>query len=500
MKGDFSRDTFEAEKHFLRVLMQQGRVQLDADWNEQTSILLHYLQNLAADLIGPHGGPSKNCGFRIVRLADQTGDTVSYEDIDNISKDLKLDVGVIKDKLIKGDFVIGSGHYYVDGVLCENEHILFYMGQQGYPFPGSLEAENIKDKLEGGASLMIYLDVWERHMTCYEAPKETVPGIREVALGGPDTTTRSKLVWQVKVHEPEDNEDIKDCDFIDRIRIKYQPYDRGSLKALAQKSKKPDKNPCIIPPKAQYRGLENQLYRVEIHKSGNAGQATFKWSRENGSVIFPIKKGTISITEESMIANLSDLGIDDRYGLKIGNWVDFVDDDSILQNQAFPLLKVHDLDLNSKEVILVWETDDLGIVEKPFRQPFLRRWDQSATSRTKIEKDGSILIAESDDGKKPWLDLEQGIQIQFQKLKDKFENDKSINHYYRTGDYWLIPARIATGDIEWPREGEEPNACSPHGVYHHYAPLAIFLKTTDSGDKEVIKCRNCFAEQPRPIT
>src|SRR5260370_31162290 len=56
-RGDFTRDTFYAFKHFSRVLMQQGRVHLDADWNEQTSILLRYLQALAADLIGPHGGP-----------------------------------------------------------------------------------------------------------------------------------------------------------------------------------------------------------------------------------------------------------------------------------------------------------------------------------------------------------------------------------------------------------------------------------------------------------
>ena len=41
MKGDFTRNTFDPDKHFLRVLMQQGRVQLDSDWNEQAAILLH---------------------------------------------------------------------------------------------------------------------------------------------------------------------------------------------------------------------------------------------------------------------------------------------------------------------------------------------------------------------------------------------------------------------------------------------------------------------------
>ena len=57
MKGDFTRVTFDPIKHFSRVLMQQGRVTLDADSNEQSAILLHYLRNLAKDIIGPYGAP-----------------------------------------------------------------------------------------------------------------------------------------------------------------------------------------------------------------------------------------------------------------------------------------------------------------------------------------------------------------------------------------------------------------------------------------------------------
>src|SRR5262249_11013445 len=102
MKGDFTRDTFDASRHFSRVLMQQGRVQLDADWNEQAAILLHYLQALAADLIGPHGGPAKEDGtagdgFRIAVATDDKGNAIT------------------------NDFAIMRGHYYVDGILCEND-------------------------------------------------------------------------------------------------------------------------------------------------------------------------------------------------------------------------------------------------------------------------------------------------------------------------------------------------------------------------------------------
>ena len=92
MKGDFSRNTFDQAKHFTRVLMQQGRAQLDADSNEQTAILLHYLRTLAADLIGPFAGPAgADWGFEIT-----PGEG-------------------------KGDFSIGQGRYYVDGILCEND-------------------------------------------------------------------------------------------------------------------------------------------------------------------------------------------------------------------------------------------------------------------------------------------------------------------------------------------------------------------------------------------
>src|SRR5215468_3376097 len=91
MKADFTRNTFDPLKHFTRVLMQQGRVQLDADWNEQAAIQLHYLRALATDIIGQHAGPSDNLGFAITKLASP----------------------------VTNDFRIGAGHYYVDGLLCE---------------------------------------------------------------------------------------------------------------------------------------------------------------------------------------------------------------------------------------------------------------------------------------------------------------------------------------------------------------------------------------------
>jgi hypothetical protein len=82
-----------------------------------------------------------------------------------------------------------------------------------------------------------------------------------------------------------------------------------------------------------------------------------------------------------------------------------------------------------------------------------------------------------------WIDLEDGIEIQFMPI-----NKKGEAHRYRTGDYWLIPARVSTGDIEWPVEHKDggigPISQPPFGIRHHYAPLAILLndKTTKPVD------------------
>jgi hypothetical protein len=49
-------------------------------------------------------------------------------------------------------------------------------------------------------------------------------------------------------------------------------------------------------------------------------------------------------------------------------------------------------------------------------------------------------------------------------------------HRYRSGDYWLVPARTATGDVLWPRGVDQarlPLAQPPHGVEHHFAPLGV---------------------------
>ena len=66
MKGDFTRMTFDPRQHYRGVLMQQGRVQLDADWNEQLDIQAHRAETETRDLIGACGTPIDQPGFTLI--------------------------------------------------------------------------------------------------------------------------------------------------------------------------------------------------------------------------------------------------------------------------------------------------------------------------------------------------------------------------------------------------------------------------------------------------
>jgi hypothetical protein len=538
MKADITRDTFDPRNRFCRVLMQQGRVQLDADANEQSSIVLHFLRSFAADVIGPHGGPASNLGFRMAEGS------------------------------MNNDFAIGPGHYYVDGILCElsslsdpipiypaeNEHefkipeeeiqhfeqlinhqvllsgegplalllvtiktvnsagivgvatgphreemkrilhnhkayayveYLTFLTQPDYPLPAGT-------KLIPG-SYLIYLDVWERLITYVEYDR-----IREVALNGADTAARAKLVTQVK-HLPVSGANAE-CVSVEELTSLFQPAHRGHLRAQARQDEG-STDPSIISPDATYRGPENQLYRVEIHSGsidneGKAQTPTFKWSRENGSVVFPIvslnSAEHAGSDEIRTTVQLEDFGRDDRFGLSENDWVELLDENLVLMNEPGDLLQVQSINRGQLSVTLSGSARDLDMT----RHPFLRRWDQ--TFDRDISEGGFQMgidsAAEIKEG--VWIILEDGVQVEFVRCK------REPSHY-RTGDYWLIPARTATGDIDWPRGTRGPSALPPMGIEHHYAPLAIITRgEANPGIKVNACCQRSFPDltslEPKP--
>ncbi len=427
MKGDFSRLTFDGENPYSRVLMQQGRVLLDSDWNEAFETQLHSLRKLAVDAGGEHWG--------------------SY---------LQSDAFKISD-VRDNNFTIGAGEYYVQGLCCSAKitppaTTLKYKSQPHW----QVSATETFPVVAGKPNTLVYLDVWERHLTAVEQED-----LREVALNGPDTTTRTKIIWQVKLlATASSNNSFKTgyAAFLGEIGANKP---KGKLAAQLNPNTAANLLPCPVAPDSRYRGAENQLYRVEIHEvtikpDGTPAKISFKWSRENGSVVFRIKE---------IIGNtvtLEHLGRDDRFGLKPNDWIEITNDDSALKNEPGSFHRVKEIAPEENQIKLD-SIPSLPFVEATAEQKHfvLRRWDSALVE---------VTIPTSTT---TWLPLEDGIEIQF---------TLGSNDSLRSGDYWLIPARVATGEILWPKDGTTAKALQPFGVKHHYAPLALIKAASATTD------------------
>ncbi len=480
MKGDFSRSLFDPQKHYTSVRMQQGRVQLDADWNEQAEITLHQLRVQLEDLIGKRGIPQSKLGFVISHVTNEQAQL---------------------------NFQIGEGHCYVDGILCSNEKECKFTTQADYPGAGQ--------GLEPNKAYIVYLDVWEHHVTALEDP-----AIREVALGGIDTSTRTKTVWQVKVEAvetagvPRDDESERK-NFIDKKRqalIAKKPemftvpewerfIERERLDVIKQEWREHLKNRWqkffedkwqeFVKKRADVPKLtahlaantfiqQNQLYRVEIHHRDDT-QITIKWSRENGSVVYPIvtidNQDLFEVDSNGSPSSVNDLdntqlpesinsklkmynGVQytitlgdfdsDRLDLRKGDWVEIAESRDVLNGRTNPLVEVVDVQKDTRKVTVKSQTDLTAI------NAVLRRWDHREANKQAIFE-GAILLPAS--GK---ITLENGIIVSI-----------SDSKHCKVGDYWLIPARASLnggmGGIVWPKD----KAQKPHGIEHHYAPLAV---------------------------
>jgi hypothetical protein len=402
------------------VLAQQGRFLLDAEINQQTSILLDYLRRLTTDLVGPFAGPSHRSGFRVELVAD--GDEC---------------------RAVK----LSRGHYYVYGLRCTA------------PAPGQSAGEEIAVD-EHEPPFVVYLVVWEQSIGAIQAPELAEPAL------GPDVETarRAQVRWRPALtrHLHGRDDDITELDR-EEIIDAFEDYnargmDSPKLAARAHTSDGASQTPDTVPAATPYRGMENQLYRVEVHRGGDADDATFKWSRDNGSVEVAIESLTEVDGTGVRTARLAAPWRDARKGLEVGDWVELVDDYWAPVGTPPPLMRVAGVWLHKREVTL--EDADRERAFDPTWHPFLRRWDNGAEGAA---PNHGIAVTEAI---RRWFGLEDGVQVQFD----------DCDAHYRRGDFWVIPARTATGGVLWPRTSDDehiPLALRPAGPARYLAPLAL---------------------------
>ncbi|MBT8055550.1 MAG: hypothetical protein KJO72_01310 [Gammaproteobacteria bacterium] len=466
-RGDFTRDTFDPANHYSRVFLQQGRVSIDADFNEQVSILHHYQRLFTTAVIGPHAAPWGRPNDFEVHVKEE-------------------------------EFLVTRGMYFVNGLLCVNDQV-----RTGGALNELIGCEC--EELEDGVYL-IYLDAWERHLSYIEDDT-----MREQALGGADTATRARIEWRVRGKKvdlevwerwkreaeeaAERGIEVDDYALFRQIVREDLKPGSGIMRARTKPVHRKDSDLCESDAGQGYRGKENQLYRVEICRAGSAEEATFKWSRENSSVAFPIRE------IKGAVISLEEVG-GGCFGLEVNHWVEIVAGDPGGHCHQCRLYQVHEIDEAKALVTLTKPVKDLPEASA-MEGAYLRRWDQADGD----EK--GILVARA--VAEPY-ELEDGVEIQFGHAeKRKIEHGPEsaarveiteadlevviddhggkviVNREFRyqAGDYWLIPARSASNSIEWPSEEGKAAWLPPHGVFHHYAPLKVLVRNDSEWSAQI---------------
>jgi hypothetical protein len=495
MGFDISRLTFNPLKDYFGVVMEQGRVQLDSDWNEFLAEVGRRIQAGTMDIVGLAGVPSSTpYAFRI----NASVDTTQTPNVPHVT--------------------ISAGRIYVDGLLAENHglgasvalawdpalaelsaapqtpgvtEVIIDYTQQPYLPGASLTAVPVL-----GKQILLYLDVWQREVTYLEdlALIEKAVGI--------DTTGRLQTIWQVKWCDVTglpvygSTPDSLIAPFASVIVPSPSRLTTGSGGMSSAPS-----GPCALSPTTGYTGMENQLYRVEIHQSGSASPgpavtpaaattATFKWSRDNASVataVTAISATAVSNSVGNPASQLTvqSLGRDQTLGFQPAGWIEITADYLELNGVAGELHQIDSINAGAQTILLdsVVSANLIAASQSALGQNVrIQRWDQAgtvylndgATVWVNLNASGSAGIPVPPSGTK--LILENGITV-------AFDLDPS-GTAFQSGDFWLMAARTADASVDL------LTVSPPFGIHHHYCRLGVV--DFSASPPKVTDCRPVF--------
>jgi hypothetical protein len=436
MRGDFSRFTFNPLNNYLSVLKQQGRIDLDADWNEQAEIGSEILRQLTADILGQFAvplGPNE--------ITPDNSRTLAITDF-TIGKG-----GVI-------DFKIGHGIAYVGGYQLRLPVEYTYRSQADLPEPEMPTADG---------DLLVYVEVWKKSVNYIDDEL-----IREPALGGPDTCLRAKAVGQVKVITVSGIADPHGAfEYLSNI-----PKNSNMTLTLGM-----DQSAFQIP--LGFGEIEpaggpipgNLHFRLELHRgitSNGTASEGLKWSDENAAVMARIIR---NIDNKTFLVDEPEPIIGESF--KADDWIEISNSASELRRQGSQITRISNIENVEEGVMITTEREIHPMLVRRKNggreglhlelSPRLRRWS------------GYISPLAS----KTVYDLGQGVKAIFGLPERK--------HFFDPGDYWTFALRDRNYNKMF-----APQKALPSGICKHRHPLAIIRRAGKRQAGDIIDCRRFF--------
>lgn len=298
MGSDRARISFDRTREYRSLVAQQGRVTLEADVNEQAVIVSEALRLETVDLIGPTGTPDD-------------GYVVSID--------------------ANGDIIVGPGIMYVGGWRMRFTQPVAINNQ-----PEWIDQPLFTVEKRSRGNYVIGLLVSEQEVQAVEDQ-----ALREVALGGPDTTARTRLMQHIVSVPTKDDSCaavLKDWDSVLKpLGLALNPYTFAlDFNAALEVSFYPPAgpvDPCCPPAQGGYLGSDNQLVRVTVvDYDPKAHTGHLLWGWNNASFLY--RAALVDPTADPAVLTLSPAPVDSAHTPQLNQVVEILRSTMVLGNPA----------------------------------------------------------------------------------------------------------------------------------------------------------------------
>jgi len=441
MAGDRARVSYDPSRKWRGLVAQQGRVTVEADWNEAASIDQEHDRQVAIDVVGPAGTP--NGGYAVTPVP-LTGSPPTA---------------------IPGDFTVGQGTIYVGGQRLDLDEPVTYSTQPDW-LDHSTDPLWVAPAVPTTTAVsyeLVYLLASEQEVSAVEDP-----ALADVALGGPDTMQRQRILQHfVRQDSPSGTCDGSWGAFQASLAGSGLRFDARSMMIKSATTLQVSFSdipaaPSLCQPVATggYLGAENQMIRVMVADTETSGVPIIIWGFDDASFLYRITAAVYDPASGTTTLTLATSPPDSFHFPVAGQAVEVLRDaaqltatDYIASPAGVVSALTGDYDNARKTVTIAGEVvgDYLSALETP--QLYLRVWQAMAAAPAGVatELDGT------------------GVAVTL----------TSSTGVFHSGDFWRFALRPLQPALVYPARILE-EAQPPDGPRTWACPLAVLTWENES--------------------
>ena len=303
MAGDRARVSYDPSRKWRGLIAQQGRVTVEADWNEAETIAEEQARQLTLDVVGPVGTP--NQGYAVTAVPAVGGPPGSTP----------------------GDVFIAPGTLYVGGQRLDLDTPVDYASQPDWLDYSTdpLWQVPVVPTASGTTYEAVYLLAFELEVSAVEDP-----ALADVALGGPDTMQRQRIL-QHFVRQP--STDGSWASVTGTLASMGLQFDAATMRASSAAALQVSftnsvatPGPCQPVTAGGFLGGENQMIRVMVTDADPSGVPSIVWGFDDASFLYRITTATFDPASGNTTLTLASAPVDSYHYPVLGQAVEVLRD------------------------------------------------------------------------------------------------------------------------------------------------------------------------------